>query len=176
MSHWYLGMGHSDFDIRHSALRSARNPFRATSPAESFPPSPFIGHECCVAKPLPRVGIRARHTAERHYDISDLAGQYARSHWGIENKLHGSLDATFREDALRNRIGHSAENFSRIRRLSLNLLRREKTFKGSLKSKRLRAGLREDYLTPTAFCGPQPNRSTIQKHARKMRTSRDGRA
>jgi len=27
-----------------------------------FPPSPFIGHECCVAKPLRRVGIRARHT------------------------------------------------------------------------------------------------------------------
>jgi predicted transposase YbfD/YdcC len=92
-------------------------------------------------------------SCERHYYISDLAGQsaqtmlrYARSHWGIENKLHWSLDMTFREDTLRNRIGHSAENFSRIRRLSLNLLRREKTCKASLKSKRLRAGLREDYL------------------------------
>jgi len=90
---------------------------------------------------------------ERHYYISDLAGQsaqtmlrYVRGHWGIENKLHWSLDVTFREDTLRNRIGHSAENFSRIRRLSLNLLRREKTCKASLKSKRMRAGLREDYL------------------------------
>jgi len=92
-------------------------------------------------------------SCERHYYISDLAGQsaqtmlrYARGHWGIENKLHWSLDMTFREDTLRNRIGHSAENFSRIRRLSLNLLRRDKTCKVSLKSKRLRAGLREDYL------------------------------
>ena len=92
-------------------------------------------------------------SCERHYYISDLVGQsaqtmlrYARSHWGIENKLHWSLDMTFREDTLRNRIGHSAENFSRIRRLALNLLRREKTCKASLKSKRLRAGLREDYL------------------------------
>ncbi len=71
---------------------------------------------------------------------------YVRGHWGIENKLHWSLDMTFREDTLRNRIGHSAENFSLIRRLALNLLRREKTCKASLKSKRLQAGLREDYL------------------------------
>lgn len=92
-------------------------------------------------------------SCERHYYISDLAGQsaqtmlgYVRGHWGIENKLHWSLDMTFREDTLRNRIGHSAENLSRIRRLSLNLLCREKTCKASLKSKRLRAGLREDYL------------------------------
>jgi predicted transposase YbfD/YdcC len=92
-------------------------------------------------------------SCERHYYISDLAGQsaqtmlsYVRGHWGIENKLHWSLDMTFREDTLRNRIGHSAENFSRIRRLALNLLRREKTCKASLKSKRLQAGLREDYL------------------------------
>jgi predicted transposase YbfD/YdcC len=92
-------------------------------------------------------------SCERHYYISDLADQsaqtmlrYARGHWGIETTLHWSLDMTFREDTLRNRIGHSAENFSRIRRLTLNLLRREKTCKASLKSKRLRASLREDYL------------------------------
>jgi len=92
-------------------------------------------------------------SCERHYYISDLVGRsaqtmlgYVRGHWGIENKLHWSLDMTFREDTLRNRIGHSAENFSRIRRLTMNLLRRETTCKASLKSKRLRASLREDYL------------------------------
>jgi len=97
--------------------------------------------------------VNSSTSCERHYYISDLTGQsaeamlrYVRGHWGIENKLHWSLDMTFREDTLRNRVGHSAENFSRIRRLSLNLLRREKTCKASLKSKRLRAGLREDYL------------------------------
>jgi len=40
---------------------------------------------------------------------------YMRGHWGIETGLHGSLDVTFREDTLRNRIGRSAEDFSRIR-------------------------------------------------------------
>jgi len=90
---------------------------------------------------------------ERHYYISDLNGQdapkmlsHSRGHWGIENRLHWSLDVTFREDTLRNRIGHSAENLSRIRRIALNLLTRHKGRKASLKSKRLRASLRQDYL------------------------------
>ncbi len=92
-------------------------------------------------------------STERRYYISDLGGGdaqamlgYVRGHWGIENKLHWSLDVTFREDTLRNRVGHSPENFSRIRRLSLNLLRQDKTCKAGIKGKRLQACLREDYL------------------------------
>jgi len=72
--------------------------------------------------------------------------EYVRGHWGIENRLHWSLDVTFREDTLRNRLGHSAENFSRIRRLALNLLRYDKTCKAGIKGKRLQACLKEDYL------------------------------
>jgi predicted transposase YbfD/YdcC len=83
-------------------------------------------------------------TARRYY-ISDLGGQdaktmlqYVRGHWGIENKLHWSLDVSFREDDLRNRVGHSAENFSRIRRLALNLLRQDKSCKAGVNGKRLK--------------------------------------
>jgi len=90
---------------------------------------------------------------ERRYFISDLEGRdaqamlgYVRGHWGIENKLHWSLDMTFREDSLRNRVGHSAQNLSRIRRLALNLLRRDKTCKVGAKGKRLRAAIDGDYL------------------------------
>lgn len=90
---------------------------------------------------------------ERSYYISDLVGTspeqmlgYIRGHWGIENKLHWCLDVAFREDDLRQRIGHSAENASRIRRLALNLLRREKTCKAGVKAKRLKAALDENYL------------------------------
>lgn len=92
-------------------------------------------------------------STERRYFISDLDGRdpqamlgYARGHWGIENKVHWSLDMTFREDSLRNRIGHSAENLSRIRRLALNLLRRDKTCKVGAKGKRLKAAIDTDYL------------------------------
>jgi predicted transposase YbfD/YdcC len=92
-------------------------------------------------------------STERRYFISDLDGRdavamlgYVRGHWGIENKVHWSLDVTFREDSLRNRAGHSAENLSRIRRLALNLLRREKTCKVGAKGKRLQAAMDLDYL------------------------------
>ena len=90
---------------------------------------------------------------ERRYYISDLDGQdaeamlgHVRGHWGIENKLHWSLDVTFREDDLRQRVGHSAENLSRIRRLALNLLRQDKSVKVGAKAKRLKACLEEGYL------------------------------
>ncbi len=91
-------------------------------------------------------------TARRYY-ISDLGGQdaktmlqYVRGHWGIESKLHWSRDVSFREDDLRNRAGHSAENFSRMRRLALNLLRQEKSCKAGANGKRLKACLEQDYL------------------------------
>jgi len=97
--------------------------------------------------------IDGRTSSDRRYYISDLGGtdartmlEYVRGHWGIENRLHWSLDVTFREDTLRNRVGHSAENFSRIRRLALNLLRRDKTCKAGIKGKRLQACLKDDYL------------------------------
>lgn len=97
--------------------------------------------------------VDGRTSTERRYYISDLDGRdapamlgYVRGHWGIENKLHWSLDVTFREDNLRQRIGHSAENLSRIRRLALNLLRRDKTCKLGIKGKRLKACLKQEYL------------------------------
>ena len=97
--------------------------------------------------------IDGQSSTDRRYYISDLSGlearamlQYVRGHWGIENQLHGSLDVTFREDTLRNRVGHSAEHFSRIRRLALNLLRRDKVCRAGIKGKRFQACLKEDDL------------------------------
>jgi predicted transposase YbfD/YdcC len=69
-----------------------------------------------------------------------------RSHWGIENSLHWTLDVTFSEDKSRIRKDHSPENFALLRRLAVNLLKREKTFKGSLKMKRYLAGMDHNYL------------------------------
>ena len=97
--------------------------------------------------------VDGQSSTDRRYYISDLGGveasmmlEYVRGHWGIENRLHWSLDVAFREDTLRNRVGYSAENLSRIRRLALNLLRRDKTCKAGIKGKRLQACLKEEYL------------------------------
>ena len=84
-------------------------------------------------------------TLERRYFLSSLDGgierfAYAnRGHWGIENRLHWSLDVVFHEDDSRIRKGHAPENMSVMRKIALNLLDKESS-KGSQKAKRLKAG------------------------------------
>lgn len=92
-------------------------------------------------------------STERRYFISSREGVDAafmakaiRGHWSIENKLHWVLDVSFNEDQARHRKNHSAQNFSRLRRIALNLLRRETTKKRGIKGKRLNAAWDHDYL------------------------------
>lgn len=74
-----------------------------------------------------------------------LLAQAIRTHWGIENSLHWVLDVTFKEDQSRIRMGHGPENIGLLRRLSLNLLKREPS-KQSLTQKRFRAAMDNDFL------------------------------
>ena len=89
---------------------------------------------------------------EVRYYISSLPGEAermlasVRGHWGIENSVHWVLDVTFGEDNCRVRKGNAAENFSTLRRMAMNMLRRETTLKASMRGKRKRAGWDEDYL------------------------------
>jgi predicted transposase YbfD/YdcC len=99
-----------------------------------------------------QVGRQAATTECRYY-ISSLDGRDAqamgasiRGHWGIENRLHWLLDMTFQEDQSRIRKGHGAENYSRLRRIALNLLRREQTVKASIRGKRKLGGWDHDFL------------------------------
>jgi predicted transposase YbfD/YdcC len=86
-------------------------------------------------------------TTECHYYLlsaplpaADFAAA-ARSHWGIENRVHWVLDVTFREDACRVRAGHAARNLAVVRHLARNLLRQDASRKGSLVAKRFTAAL-----------------------------------
>ncbi len=69
-----------------------------------------------------------------------------RAHWEVENGLHWSLDVSFREDESRVRMGHAAKNLAVVRKIALNLIRKETKTKGSVRTKRLRAGWNLDYL------------------------------
>ena len=73
-------------------------------------------------------------------------GHAVRSHWGIEHRVHWVLDVAFREDESRIRVGDGAENFAVLRHFALNLLRQERSAKGSIATKRFRAALDDTYL------------------------------
>lgn len=89
-------------------------------------------------------------TDRRYYISSRLAeathlGAVVRGHWGVENGLHWSLDVVFGEDQSRMRQGNSAENFSILRRIALNLFRQDKSVKASIKNRRLLAACDDAY-------------------------------
>jgi len=90
-------------------------------------------------------------STERRDYISSLKadaermGTVVRGHWGVENGLHWSLDVAYGEDQARMREGNSAENFSILRRITLNLLKPDKTAKVGIKNKRLKAGWDDAY-------------------------------
>jgi predicted transposase YbfD/YdcC len=99
-------------------------------------------------------------TVERRYYLSSLKlgveafARAVRGHWGVENKLHWVLDVCFGEDQSRAREGYAAENLATLRRLALNLLKREKTKKRGIRGKMLNASWDHSYLL--RLLGVQP--------------------
>lgn len=68
-----------------------------------------------------------------------------RAHWGVENRLHWTLDVIFDEDQCRLRTGHGPENMAIVRHMALNMLPAPKA-KMSLKVRRKKAGWNSTYL------------------------------
>jgi predicted transposase YbfD/YdcC len=92
-----------------------------------------------------------KETVEVRYYISSLGvgvkrfAHAVRSHWGIENTCHWSLDITYREDESRIRNRHLRENFAWLRRLTLSLLKQHPS-RDSVAMKRLSCGWSEDFM------------------------------
>lgn len=83
-------------------------------------------------------------------------GQAIRLDWGVENRLHWTLDVTFKKDACRVRTGHAPQNLALLRRIALNALNLEQSFKRSNRQKSNRAAMDNNYmLTILAACLPQ---------------------
>jgi predicted transposase YbfD/YdcC len=74
-----------------------------------------------------------------------------KKHWEIENKLHWCLDVNFKEDSNKTREKKAARNMSLIRKLALNLVRKENTFNASLNLKMKKCLYSEEYLERVLF-------------------------
>jgi predicted transposase YbfD/YdcC len=107
---------------------------------------------------------RVRRTATRtqrkcHYYLSSLPPKVqvlhraVRQHWRIENDFHWSLDVSFGDDRCRIRDHRAAENLGLVRRMALQLLKRDSTGSGGLPIRRLRAGWDTAYLVQVLATG-----------------------
>jgi predicted transposase YbfD/YdcC len=100
-------------------------------------------------------------TEQHYYILSDprclakRVGEIIRGHWSIENSLHHVLDVSFNEDQSRVRKDHGAENLSRLRRLTANLLQLNKS-KKSIRLQRKMCGWCEKFLFETLLRGLIP--------------------
>lgn len=89
-------------------------------------------------------------SVETRLYISSLAPDPAlllgcvRAHWSIENNLHWVLDVAFDEDRCRTRKDNSARALALMRRVALNLLKREPT-PISIRRKRAKACMNPDF-------------------------------
>lgn len=92
-----------------------------------------------------------KETTETRYFISSLDvsvklfAHAIRSHWGIENSCHWSLDMTYREDESRIREPHMRETFAWLNRFTLSLLKQHPG-KESIVMKRRACGWSEKFL------------------------------
>jgi predicted transposase YbfD/YdcC len=95
--------------------------------------------------------------AVRYYISSKKASapyfhQAVRTHWQVENNLHWTLDVIFAEDDSKKKVGNSAQNFSLVSKIALNMIQNHSDTpnrgakKISAKRKRKMAGWNNDYL------------------------------
>lgn len=101
--------------------------------------------------------MRGDHESEEHrYYITSLPAdaeifcKTARTHWGIENKLHWRLDVTYNEDKACITDENAVENMSIIRKWALNILQKAKSKPDqSIKSIQRKASMSFNFLLQT---------------------------
>lgn len=105
-------------------------------------------------KTIVKVDTRTEHADRSTFDTRtficsapldiERTAKAVRAHWGVES-MHWLLDVEFKDDLSRYRAGHGAKNMAVVRRFALDLVRNHKA-KGSIKTRRKRAGWNTDFL------------------------------
>jgi len=104
-----------------------------------------------IVKIKSTVIVGDKQTTEERFYISSIDGDAKllnmaiRTHWHIENKLHWILDVIFREDYCRLRSGNGAENMNIVRKIAINKMKADNSYKDSLKGKKKRCSWEDNY-------------------------------
>ena len=77
--------------------------------------------------------------------LASLLGPIVRSHWAVENSLHWVMDMIFRSDECRIRTDHAPANFTTIKHIAYNLIRKA-SGKDSMRLRRKTAAWDDDFL------------------------------
>ncbi|MGO8711401.1 MAG: ISAs1 family transposase [Rhizomicrobium sp.] len=77
--------------------------------------------------------------------LASLLGPIVRSHWAVENSLHWVTDMIFRDDECRIRTDHAPANFTTVKHIAHNLIRRAPG-KDSLRLRRKVAAWDNEFL------------------------------
>jgi predicted transposase YbfD/YdcC len=115
-----------------------------------YPGQPRFANIKTIAKVYARAEYADRCSFDTRYFIASAAPDIeriaaaVRGHWGVES-MHWLLDVEFKDDLSRYRAGHGAKNMAAVRRFALGLLRAHKS-KGSVKTRRKKAGWNPDFL------------------------------
>jgi predicted transposase YbfD/YdcC len=95
--------------------------------------------------------IRDKVERETRFYITSLVlpasqiGSLVRDHWAVENSLHWVMDMVFRDDECRVRTDHAPANFTTLKHMALNLIRRAPS-KDSIRLRRKVATWDDEFL------------------------------
>ena len=142
-----------------------------------FPGELRLPHAATLIRVRSRAELADRSRFETRYYVSSArlsakqAQQAVRGHWGIENRLHWTLDVVFAEDQSRLRKGHGARNMAVVRHFAINLVRAApeperppplkpqrkatKPRRTTISLRRKIAGWRDDYLAAALAALPR---------------------
>ena len=135
----------------HSHGRDVRRRYFSCSVPESVKEFGFPGMQSLIAtETISNKQHDSKVTAEWRYYISshpcDTSSlpDVIRGHWAVENKLHWVLDVHLKDDADRKLDRRAADNFSRIKRFIINMVRKNDTDKDLSVGRKLKKILWDD--------------------------------
>lgn len=113
---------------------------------EQMPAFPGLNAFAMIrSKRGPDKTVERYYLLSRYYPPAQLLN-IVREHWGIENRLHWTLDVVFDEDLARNRKDNAPANLAILRRLALNIARAHPDKKTSMRGKLKRAGWDQSFM------------------------------